>query len=245
MGPRRDRDRPAAIDDYRHSTVRPLYCLVFILPMLVAFQIGAVYYYGEDLLVTHHLRGVLGYFGATGAFVPAILVAATLLAQHIFRKDPWALRGKVFAGMFAESVLWMCPLGVMMAMTGRLQAGSGPEGIANGLLQAFGAGVYEEFLFRLFLVSVALLLFADVMGLPRTPVALGAIVLGGLAFSLYHLSAEQLRLFPDLPWPQVLFRALAGIYLGVVYLYRGFGIAVGAHAFYNLYVLAAGPTVPG
>ena len=238
MASDRDIVRPVT-ERYRYCTVRPLYGLVFITPMLIAFQVGTAYYYGTGLLATHHLRRVLEYFGASAAFLPAVLVATTLFVQHLTRKDPWKLRGEVFAGMLGESVLWMCPLGVMMGLAGRLQAGEAGNGFLNGVLQAFGAGIYEEFLFRLLLIGLVLVVFVDVFRLKKDAVLIGAIVLAGLAFSMYHLSGEEISQFPHLPWPEVIFRAAAGIYLGALFILRGFGITVGAHAFYNIYAIIA------
>jgi len=229
-------------ESYRYCTVRPLYSLVFILPMLLAFQVGAAYYFGGNLLATHHLKRVLEYFGATAALLPAVLVATVLLIQHLLRKDPWQLRPEVFAGMLGESILWMCPLAVMMGLAGRLQAGgaSGNLAMLDGVLQAFGAGIYEEFIFRLTLISLVLLVLVDLLHLPKEPMAVLAVLLAGAAFSLYHLTTEEIRAFPNLPWPEVVFRAAAGAYLGALYVCRGFGITVGAHALYNVYALVAG-----
>jgi len=206
--------------------------------MLVAFQIGTAFY-GTDLLATHHLRTVLAYFGITAAVLPAVLVVLVLFVQHLLAKEPWQLRPEVFAGMAGESILWMGPLAVMMGLAGRLQAGGGvnkAEQVLRGVLQAFGAGIYEEFIFRLMLISLIVLVFVDIMALNKEAVVIAAVVLTAVAFSLYHLSGEQISHFPTLPWAKVIFRAAAGLYLGGLFLCRGFGIAVGAHACYNIYV---------
>lgn len=228
-------------DLYRHQTLRPLNSLVFILPMLLAFQAGAAVF-GTTLLAPRHMQGVLDYFGATAAHLPAVVIVFVLLVQHMLHKDPWRPEPKALAGMFAESIVWMIPLIAMIHLTGRLQAGeSYPQArrITQEVLQAFGAGIYEEFIFRLGFVSLVLLIFVDVFGLKKEAFTIVAIIVGAAAFSLYHLPAEQ---FPSLPpgaWPKLIFRTVAGIYLGALFVYRGFGIAVGTHAFYNIYALVA------
>ena len=231
------RKRP---DTYRFHTLRPLNNLVFILPMLVAFQAGT-FFYGTNLLATHHLRTFLEYFGATAPILPGVLVALVLLFQHLVRRDSWQLEPKVLAGMLGESIIWMVPLIVMISLVGRMQAtGSDqPANVLQQILQAFGAGIYEEFIFRLVLISLVLLIFVDIFGLKREALTVVGVILAAGAFSLYHLSGEQLAGASSIAWPPAIFRAIAGTYLGTLYVFRGFGIAVGAHALYNIYAIAA------
>lgn len=211
--------------------------------MLLAFQTGSAVY-GTSLLAPRHMQGVLQYFGATAAYLPAVVIILVLLVQHMLHKDPWQLQPKVLAGMFGESVIWMIPLIVMIHLTGRLQApvaGTYPaaERFLQEILQAFGAGIYEEFIFRLGFVSLVLLIFVDVFGLKKEAFTIIAVIVGEIAFSLYHLPLDELPSLSPAVWPSVIFRAVAGIYLGILFVYRGFGVAVGAHAFYNIYALVA------
>lgn len=57
-----------------------------------------------------------------------------------------------------------------------------------------------------------------------------------MLFSLYHLTGQQLSGKVAFPWAAFIFRMLAGVYLGGLYVCRGFGIAVGTHAVWNLWV---------
>lgn len=223
--------------------------------MLLFFQVGTAVY-GTSLLAPRHLHNLLKYFGATAAYLPAVMIILVLLAQHVFQKRPkapWKIQPKVLAGMFGESILWMIPLIGLTHLTGRLAAQQASPPPAEGflshesqeflrqLLLAVGAGIYEEFLFRLIFISLMVLVFVDIFRLRKDLLAVLAVIAGAVAFSLYHLAADQLVSMSTFPWPKFLFRAVAGIYLGMVFVYRGFGITVGAHAFYNIYVLASQP----
>jgi len=86
------------------------------------------------------------------------------------------------------------------------------------------------------LVGLLVLLLMHVIGLRKTSSAVTAIAIGAVLFSLYHLSGEQLAGQAPLPWGDLVFRTLAGVYLGGVYVCRGFGISVGTHAAWNLLV---------
>ena len=110
-----------------------------------------------------------------------------------------------------------------------------PIGIAVGV--AVGAGVYEEFIFRLALISLIMLIFVDIFDLRKDIVAAVAVIMAGCIFSLYHFPAEQLTSWDGWPWHEFIFRAVAGVYLGAIFILRGFGIAVGAHICYNLFVV--------
>lgn len=243
MGKSSRNTRRKESETYRDRTLRPLNCLLFVLPMLVFFQAGTAIC-GTTLLAPRDLHKLLRYFGATAAFLPALFVVAALLAQHLLRKDPWKAEPKVLSGMLGESVLWMVPLIVLSQLAGRLAAhqavatAPAADGLLQQILLAFGAGIYEEFIFRLVFVSLVMILFVDVFELKREPVAVAAVVVGAVMFSLYHFSAAELT-GDTLPWGGLIFRWLAGVYLGGLFVFRGFGIAVGAHAFYNVYAAIA------
>ena len=98
-----------------------------------------------------------------------------------------------------------------------------------------GAGIYEEFGFRLAGMSLVLFVCVDLLGLPKSHTAVVGVVLTSVAFSLYHFLGSESFL-----WPVFFFRATAGVYLASLYIARGFGIAVGAHALYNIVVASIG-----
>ena len=218
-------------------------CLAFILPGLVFFQIGTAWY-GTELLAPMHLNRLLGLFGGGGIYLPAVLIVAVLLGQHIAAKDSWAIQPGVLAAMAGESCLWAVPLVVManFATGVLLAAQSQPAGTVEAIiakaLPAVGAGIYEEFIFRMVAVAAAMLVFVDLAGLKkhRSWVVLGALLVGSAGFSLYHLSGDQLAGNVAFPWGAFIFRAAAGMYLGAIYIIRGFGLCVGCHAAFNLYV---------
>jgi membrane protease YdiL (CAAX protease family) len=192
------------------------------------------------------ITSLLRYFGAEAWwFLPGLAVVMVLLGQHWVqrRRFRFELRGQVLAGMVVESLIEMLPLIVISHVTGRVIAGlaatappSRVQVIFQEVLVAIGAGIYEEFIFRLVFISVALLLLVDVFGLNQRVCSVTAVALGAALFSLYHFSATQMT-WASFPWGPFVFRTLAGCYLGAIFVFRGFGVAVGAHIFWNLYTL--------
>lgn len=103
---------------------------------------------------------------------------------------------------------------------------------------AVQAGLLEEFFFRVLLLSG---LFGLLLGLKvsrRTSLVFSVVLSSGL-FALAHeasLPGDLLStLTPDSPG-LFLYRFGAGTYLAMITMYRGFGIAAGAHIFYNLLI---------
>jgi hypothetical protein len=228
---------------YRYATHHPMNCLLFILPLLVFFQVGTAYY-GTGLLAPQDLGRILKYFGATAPYLPAMLIVVVLLLQHISQRQSWHAEPKVFLGMFAESIIWMLPLVGLSFLSSRYPAWAvklSPqnEQFLQQILVGVGAGIYEEFLFRLVFITLVMLLLVDVFGLKKEPVAIAGVLAGAVLFSLYHFSGGQLDQYPSFPWREFVFRAFAGLYLGWVFVFRGFAVAVGAHAFYDIYVVIA------
>lgn len=237
---RRSRPLPADDDRYSHQTQRPLHSLAFLAAPLIFYQLAALRY-GHDVVAPDDLARLLAFFGATAWFLPPLLIAVVLLGQHVGHRYRWEIRPGVLAGMLAESVALVLPLYSMSYLQSRfLAAGvtSQPTSALSLVLHSLGAGIYEEFIFRLVLVSGVLLVFVDILGLRRDAMALVAVLVGGLLFSAYHLSGAELSGAEAFPWQDFFFRALAGWYLGGLYVWRGFGIAVGTHVIWNLYAFS-------
>ena len=226
-------------EGYLRQTLRPLNCLAFILAPLVIYQAHAMWY-GTALLAPRDLARLLRYFGATDWLLPPMLIGVVLLLQHAIHRYPWRVRPAVLGGMLAESALWVVPLFSLNYLTNRLILAAGgttqPPAWARQVLQAVGAGIYEEFIFRLLFLSLMLVVLVDLLELRKNLAAVAAVLLGAVLFSLYHFSPAQLTGGAPFPWLHFVFRALAGVYLGGLYVCRGYGIAVGTHAFWNICV---------
>jgi hypothetical protein len=118
-----------------------------------------------------------------------------------------------------------------------------------------GGAAFEEIVFRLGLYSIACLAVRrglSALGAgPRVAVALAEVLglaLSALLFALSHLDfvVERLAGPGGEPFDAAVFtwRLLAGILLGILFRWRGMGVAAWAHALFNLALcLGAGPDV--
>src|SRR5205814_1668028 len=106
------------------------------------------------------------------------------------------------------------------------------EEAVGQLITFVGAGIYEELLFRLLLFSgiVGVLRLVD-MPLPASLTL--ATLASSLTFAVAHHVGPYGEAFDGYVF---LFRSLAGLYFTLLFLARGFGVAVGAHACYDIFV---------
>jgi membrane protease YdiL (CAAX protease family) len=100
------------------------------------------------------------------------------------------------------------------------------------MVRYFGAGIYEELLFRLLLVPATMAAIGLAFASRRVKIA-GALLLTSLIFSAAHYVGPHGDAFA---WHSFSFRFLAGALFAGLFVYRGFGIAAGTHALYDVLV---------
>ena len=230
---------------YFRSTCHPWASLLFLFPLIAAYE-GGVYWLGGEQAdrlrngADSWLRWQLEVFGVGHVLAAPAVVIGILLLRSCWR---WADRPtdpvRVWFGMALESglfafLLWQFSqnfgplvdrLGVKVEIT--LQTGRTAQ-----ILTYIGAGIYEEVLFRLGLFS-AIALVLRVVLLPRILAIPLAAVAGAVLFSAaHHLVPNGEPMNPYV----FAFRVIAGLYFTALYVGRGFGVAVGAHAGYDILV---------
>ena len=163
-----------------------------------------------------------------------------------------ARQAPLLPGMLFESVALSLLLLLLAHLQGSLLAFAGAvpcdvaagDGALPGRFVAYvGAGIYEELLFRLMLLPLVVVVLKAVGFTPRTSLA-AAVVATSLLFAAAHYRFEfslgthafATVLGEPFAWTSFLFRSAAGAFFSLVFLYRGFGIVVGTHAFYDILV---------
>jgi hypothetical protein len=228
-----------AVPSYWQLSRTPLTSLVFTLPLVLAYEGGVLWLgrgtprNGADVW----LRQLLDALGFGSYFLLPILTVLGLLAWHHVEHDRWNFSLGMLAGMGGESVLWA----VGLVGVARLQERAWPlataaealwNGVAARLIGYCGAGLYEEVLFRLLLLPAVAWVLGR-LGAGRTEAMALAVLLTSCLFSLAHYVGplgDQFELY------SFTFRVLAGVFFAVVFLLRGFGIAAGTHACYDMLV---------
>jgi hypothetical protein len=224
-------------ETYWNQSRQPLASLVFLAPLLAAYELGAVWL-GAGNGAEGFLRWLLIQLGFGQQLLLPVLVVCILLALHHTSRGQWRLSGGVISAMAVESLL----LGAVLCTAAYLCRGTAPavdrsaaESLRERLRDAFaflGAGVYEELLFRLVLLSAVAWALRRAKLSPAASMIL-AVMITSLIFSAAHNVGPAGEPFQPFDFA---FRTLAGGFFAAVFLYRGFGIAAGAHAVYDLLV---------
>jgi len=243
------------LDAYFEASRKPLAILVFLLPLLLLYELLLLraFLTGAPLVTPDAHLWILTLFQAfelrgVGYWLPGALVVVVLLAWQFAERGAGGGRRGAASGkwtvdpactglMFSESIVLAVPLLVFSQASLRIPA-IASDGIAfealplgSKIAVSIGAGIYEELLFRLGLLGLLLLVLEDVLGASRRFATAAAVGLSAIAFMAYHpLRDGAGAVMPS----RVVFYLAAGVYFGTLFVVRGFGIAVGAHAFYDI-----------
>jgi hypothetical protein len=227
----------SAADTYWRLSRTPLTSLVFALPLVLAYEGGVLMLgrgsprNGADVW----LRQLLDALGFGSYFLLPVLTIVGLLAWHHVEHDRWRFSPAVLAGMAAECLLWAMALVAIARLQDRLwplAANAAREGFFSRLIGFCGAGLYEEVLFRLLLLPALAWCFAR-LGTSAPRATVGGLVVSSLLFSAAHYVGPLGDTFEPYSFT---FRTIAGLFFAGLFLWRGFGIAAGTHAAYDMLV---------
>jgi membrane protease YdiL (CAAX protease family) len=219
----------------------PHYSLVFAIPLLIAYEGFALFLNHSDLYGIRNsadvfLKLFLAYMGIRGfiGFGAAMIVALILVRVAGGGLRLGAIRFGVLLWMLAESLVYSLVFGsIVGAITRLLLAQPFPLSRSAQILVSLGAGIYEEFVFRVLLLGILVFFLRRLLRLQQ-PRAYGvAAVLGAVLFSTFHYIGP----FGD-PWqfPSFVFRFIAGLILTGLYFARGYGITAYTHSLYDLWI---------
>jgi hypothetical protein len=230
---------------YFSATRHPWSSFLFLLPLIAAYEGGVLWLGGDRSEQLRNgadawLRWALEAFGANHVLlVPALLVLLLLVWSWWRWADRPADPVRTWFGMVFESGVWAFALWQFSQNFGPLVDRLGVKleiavqtGTAAKAITFIGAGIYEEVIFRLglFVLLFHLLRIVSIPWIAALPLAMIGAALGFAA--AHHIGPYGEPMSPHV----FLFRAIAGLYFTILFVTRGFGIAVGAHAGYDILV---------
>lgn len=239
----------AGLTDYWHAARRPLQVLVFLAPLIVAYELclALLLQTGDGLRVNtvEAHKTLLTFFTALGVaptgglYLGGIVMLVVLLAWHVLARERWRVEGSVLLLMAIEVLIWTVPLLLLSHLiAARPELTAAPTGptfaqldLPSRMAISVGAGLYEELVFRMIIIAMVHTLLVDLGKASELTGSTIAVLVSAAAFTFYH----QLR-GPDgaISTRKVLFFSAAGLYFGTLFLLRGFGIVVGVHALYDI-----------
>jgi hypothetical protein len=248
---------PTALDRYIRESRRPLASLAFVIPLLLLYE-GGIIILGPQAVrngADVWLRQFLDTLGFSQYLLLPALTVGLLLAWHHVSREKWQVSAGVIYGMLLESAA----LGLVLVAIARIEGlvvasalsdgvtASGGEAVATTampfematrgeflgrMLGYIGAGVYEEMLFRLMLIP-PLAISIKYCGVPRPWSVATVVLVTSAVFSAAHYIGPHGDMLDAFTF---IFRFTAGALFAVLFVYRGFGVAAGTHALYDIFV---------
>ncbi len=240
---------------YLAETLRPLVCLIFVIPFLLIYELGVIFLDNHSIRngLDVWLSGGLKFIGIGELLLLPLITTFMLFAMHHWKQDRWQVRPLVFAGMIVESI----GLALIVLFAAKAQhvflldyssGGTLPSMLISGASETLtvnqtdflkaqfvsfcGAGLYEELVFRLLMLPGVAWLFTKA-GMKTWLAVTLAIAITSLLFAAAHYdllnpAAEPFEL------PGFMVRVVASVFFCLVFLFRGFGVAVGTHVAYDV-----------
>jgi hypothetical protein len=150
-------------------------------------------------------------------------------------------------GVVAESFGYAALLGAAVVLIldeaqlvaiGLSTTAPGQPSLTEAMVLSAGAGLYEEFFFRLLLIAPLALGLERLLAMPK-PIAYGlGIVAGSLLFAAAHHVIFGTEAFDAYVFS---YRSVAGMLFGALLLLRGFAVCAWTHAGYDFLVLMSLP----
>ena len=228
--------------NYWKQTHTPLYSFIFTMPLFLIYELGVftisasdlpLLRNGADVLMRQIMEvfGIYGAYGFSGTFLFGFIIAFLRQKKSLMTSS---IRGEYLLTMLFESIGWAILLTITMIWFPNLLM-SGKEGILiQQFVLAIGAGIYEEFVFRVIIITGMIYVLGFVFQWGNLAKKGGGIFISAILFSIFHFVGPygedpQINLFT--------IRFIAGLILGAIYVFRGFGIAAYTHTIYDLFVL--------
>jgi membrane protease YdiL (CAAX protease family) len=232
---------------YLQQSREPLTAAVAVLPLFVAYQLGILFTGGvrngvdfvTDLLFAAFGNSLTGYLGFNLAVLVGFVGAVALLRRR------GELHADVLPFLLLESAVYAVLVGfvvnALIQLTGvahllqiPVAAGGSSPGLLTRVTMSVGAGLYEEFAFRLVLMGGMFVALHRVAGQPRVLSAVVALVVSSVIFSAVHHLGNMGEPFT---LDAFVFRFFAGAVFAGLFHLRGFAVAAWTHALYDVWVM--------
>ena len=226
------------LSEYFFKSKSLFYSLVVTLPLFIIYEIGIFYMFqanvayvknGADILIEEFIKmiGLNGYYAASSIFI--IVLFIVLISQRKNFKT-FKISMKYITIMIFESLVYAAVL--MMVLQNIYLIQGLTTSLLNNFILSIGAGLYEELIFRFFLLFILAKSFSFVFKTKEFNSLILSIIVSSVLFSTFHYIGPES--FTPLSFS---LRFIAGIYLSIIYINRGFGIVALTHAFYDLFVI--------
>ena len=217
------------------------YSLVASIPLLVLYEILLALTSSGPWRIRNAVdvwfRQVLFFFDITSQQASLFMILITIFAIPVVRKKGEHLHPPDFLLMLFEALCYSLFLGTLIQWILHPLYFSTSVLVTSSFLQkvslSLGAGLFEEFFFRVILLNALFFLLIRVVKREALSGIL-AILLASFLFSLSHYIGSLADAFELYSFS---YRWIAGLIFTILYFLRGFAITAYTHALYDIFVL--------
>jgi membrane protease YdiL (CAAX protease family) len=228
----------SALRRYLGETRRPIYSAALVFPFFLIYHTGTLllhttYINGADALIIR----LLSALSVHSVFASALVLIASFVIWQLQTGASWKIDPGKLTILFLESVFFALLLfygfGWLSVHFSRPAGSAATSGPLTRLVLYCGAGIYEELVFRGFLLSTLMLVLTRVLRFQSRKAAVVAVILGSLLFAAFHYIGAG---SDSLSLSSFLQRTLGGLYFSLLFVSRGFGVTAASHALYDILV---------
>jgi len=235
--------------DYWFETQKPLTCLVFVLPLLVWYQISVILH--PDALcsgIDRLAQTLFAPLGQASFAVLSLLTVGVFLFLHHRREHAEVFRLRTVFWIAVESIalasiLFLACDALMLyfdnqrprPLAGLATAFVDPQQYGR-IVTCIGAGIHEEMVFRMLLFAP--LFHALWRATKKESIAIFiAATMVSLVFATAHCDIFNPEGFP-FQLSTFLFRFSASVFLCILFRFRGIAVAIGVHAVFDILAIS-------
>jgi len=236
-------------DNYFRYSKKILPSLVFIFPFLIIYEaICFLYFRGMTYQIRNSadiiFRQFFNLFGSFSELMYAIAVFALIaLIFFLNKKDFLKLKIKfkyLFLMLLEGSLLGL----LLISLLNEISLFSFKnivyqDNLLLNLYLCIGAGIWEEALFRFFLFSFVYKIFSSSENNDLFLSFYISVFISSILFSIFHYIGSSAEVFQV---NSFLIRFIGGVYLSLLYYFRGFGVTVMTHISYD-FILVSLPLI--
>ena len=228
--------RLLSIQEYWADSKSGLYSVLVVLPLILGYQILIWAYDISKINAADYLLQklfkLIGVVGMNVVSLSILIAFFVAFVYHLKNKGSIEIHTKYVIMMIIESTIYaFCMFFGVKYLLNHIQLLSIT---AEKVALILSSGVYEELVFRVVFISGFRRVFNLFWGNYRIFNISLAIIFSSAVFSMFHFIGPMGNAFD---WMQALVIFVLGFILSLIYIFRGFGIAVYAHMFFNFIVV--------
>ena len=235
--------------DYLEKSRSPWYSFIFAFPALVIYELGLFWMRNIEFKYIQNsadflIEKIINNSSFEVLHISSIIFFVVLIAILAYQKKKFRsvqVNIKYLNFMIVESLIYASILFFIMGNIYLMDVSS--NDLLSNIILSFGAGIYEELIFRVLLIYLFAKLVKFLFRLGNSSSELYAIFFSAILFSLFHfIQIESFNLYSLIGFVSdnkdaFALRFIAGIFLGILYLKRGFGITAITHSIYDIFVI--------